>query len=48
MGVTKHIKKLFKSSNAVKDKILVTGGLGYRKRRSHWHLRFCYAVILCP
>ena len=29
MGVTKHIKKLFKSSNAVKDKILVTGGLGY-------------------
>ena len=29
MGVTKHIKKLFKSSNEVKDKILVTGGLGY-------------------
>jgi UDP-glucose 4-epimerase len=29
MGVTKHIKKLFKSSNATKDKILVTGGLGY-------------------
>ena len=29
MGVTKHIKKLFKSSNGGKDKILVTGGLGY-------------------
>ena len=29
MGVTKHIKKLFKSSTATKDKILVTGGLGY-------------------
>ena len=29
MGVTKHIKKLFKSSTNAKDKILVTGGLGY-------------------
>jgi UDP-glucose 4-epimerase len=29
MGVTKKIKKLFKSSTTSKDKILVTGGLGY-------------------
>lgn len=29
MGVKKTIKKLFKHSNTVADKILVTGGLGY-------------------
>ena len=26
MGVTKHIKKLFKSNNGIKEKILVTVG----------------------